>query len=167
MRRTRTSTVAGLRVGSRHARRSRRYVSLQLEELEDRSLLASFSLPGDTPPSILLDQSEHRPNSLIVQFRDGASAPGSLAAHLLTANLQPEWALTPGLRKVDVDPNADLADVIRAFKQDPNVAFAEPDYRVSLQVLPNDADFGSLYGLNNTGQNGIADSDIDAPKHGK
>jgi len=46
------------------------------------------------------------------------------------------------------------------------VEYAEPDYIVrALATIPNDPDFGSLWGLNNTGQqNGLEDADIDAPE---
>src|SRR5262245_36201848 len=47
------------------------------------------------------------------------------------------------------------------------VRFAEPNYIVKATVIPNDTQFGQLWGMNNTGQTvsgqaGIADADIDA-----
>src|SRR5437868_568473 len=104
---------------------------LVLETLEDRRLLASFS-------DLSLDQSQHSASSLIVQFKDGSSSPGSLAAYLATAHVNSDWALTPGMRRVDLDSTADWSVALSAFKQDPNVVFAEPDYHVSLQLEPND-----------------------------
>ncbi|TDU81022.1 subtilase family protein [Prosthecobacter fusiformis] len=45
------------------------------------------------------------------------------------------------------------------------VLYAEPDYIMSANTVPNDASFGDLWGMNNTGQNsGLADADIDAPE---
>jgi subtilisin family serine protease len=45
------------------------------------------------------------------------------------------------------------------------VVGAEPDYIVHTAIIPNDTCFGSLYGLNNTGQaGGRIDADIDAPE---
>ena len=42
---------------------------------------------------------------------------------------------------------------------------AEPDYIVHADLTPNDPNFNSLYGLNNTGQTGgTSDADIDAPE---
>jgi subtilisin family serine protease len=42
---------------------------------------------------------------------------------------------------------------------------AEPDYLSGLQRTPNDPSYGSLWGLNNTGQSGgTADADIDGPE---
>jgi subtilisin family serine protease/subtilisin-like proprotein convertase family protein len=135
-----------------------------LEPLEDRRLLAAAPVPDLS----LLDNPsltrEHRPGSLIVQFRDGASAPGSLSAHLITANLAPEWQLTPGMRQVDLTPAADWDAALLTFRQDPNVLFAEPDYRITLQKEPNDPSYPALHALNNTGAAGTADADIDAPE---
>lgn len=145
-------------------RRTRR---LCVESLEDRRLLTVNPLP---PAALALseiapDSRDHRAGSLIVQFRNGTASPGSLAAHLLTASLQPEWPLTPGMRRVDLSNSTDITAALLAFKQDPNVAFVEPDYRVSVQQEPNDSSFPSQYALNNTGQSGgIADADLDAPE---
>lgn len=46
-----------------------------------------------------------------------------------------------------------------------NVEYVEPNYMMEAQVLPNDPQLGSLWGLHNTGQSGgVADADIDAPE---
>ncbi len=47
----------------------------------------------------------------------------------------------------------------------PAIEFAEPNFVVNTEVIPNDPNFGSLWGLHNTGQSGgVADADIDAPE---
>ena len=71
-----------------------------------------------------------------------------------------------GLRRVQLtDPTLSVGQAIAAYRADPNVLYAEPDYRIQLQVLPNDPAFASLWGLNNTGQSGgTPDADIDAPE---
>ena len=49
-----------------------------------------------------------------------------------------------------------------AYQSDPNVLYAEPNYRVQLQLTPNDPQFDQLWGLNNVGQTGgTVDADID------
>ncbi|MGI9160805.1 MAG: hypothetical protein ACR2K1_13730, partial [Saprospiraceae bacterium] len=58
----------------------------------------------------------------------------------------------------------------RRLKQDVRVEAVVPIQSVSIATVPNlllpdDASFGSLYGMQNTGQNGgIVDADIDAPE---
>ncbi|NJL19001.1 MAG: S8 family serine peptidase [Bdellovibrionaceae bacterium] len=49
--------------------------------------------------------------------------------------------------------------------QDGLVEYAEPDGMVFGCAVPNDARFGELWGLNNTGQTGgLADADVDGPE---
>lgn len=61
-----------------------------------------------------------------------------------------------------------IRGLIAKYMQSGLVEYAEPDYRVHLAVTsPNDPKFvdGTLWPLNNTGQNGgAADADIDAPE---
>jgi subtilisin family serine protease len=65
-------------------------------------------------------------------------------------------------------PQADSAQLHRLaaqLTQDPSVLYAEPNYRWSIVGIPNDPDFGRLWGLHNTGATGgTPDADIDAPE---
>jgi len=72
--------------------------------------------------------------------------------------------IVPGLRKVRLsDPKLSIADAVAAYRANPNVVYAEPDYRIQLQQIPDDPDFASLWALSNTGQTGGSpDADIDA-----
>ncbi|MEO7959341.1 MAG: S8 family serine peptidase, partial [Fibrobacteria bacterium] len=64
------------------------------------------------------------------------------------------------------DPSrAGLLKAIDALRKDPNVAYAEPNYRLKAIGLPDDPDFGLLWGMHNGGQTGgVPDADIDAPE---
>src|SRR5262245_14667150 len=69
------------------------------------------------------------------------------------------------VRSVELSGNQSVQDAVSAYSSQAGVAFAEPDYQVRTAVIPNDPSFGSLYGLNNTGQSGgTVDADIDAPE---
>src|SRR5262245_55432721 len=96
------SKAKKLRASSRAGCKGPRLHSLFIEGLEDRRLLAIADQPTIDFSDLAVDSGPHRGSSLIVQFRDGASSPGSLAAHSLTSKLEPEWALTPGMRRVDL-----------------------------------------------------------------
>jgi len=143
------------------AGRATNHRRLHVESLEDRRLLAAMATPALT-----FDAAQYRASSLIVQFRPGISSPGSLAAHLPTEKVNDEWLIAPGMRRVDLDPAADWAATLLAYQNDPNVLFAQPDHRVSLQLEPDDPQYPGLYGLNNFGQMPfeIDDADIDAPE---
>ena len=55
--------------------------------------------------------------------------------------------------------------ILDELKKDPDVEYAEPDYLLKLNVVPDDPSFQGLWGLNNTGQtSGTANCDIDAPE---
>jgi parallel beta-helix repeat protein len=66
-----------------------------------------------------------------------------------------------------------IADIIEQYSNCPDVEYAEPDYIISLDYVPNDPHFGFQWGLHNTGQMyptegrftlppGTPDADIDA-----
>ncbi|MCU1264959.1 MAG: hypothetical protein JWM21_1277 [Acidobacteria bacterium] len=54
--------------------------------------------------------------------------------------------LIPGLRLAYVAPD-DTLKGIEAFRVQPDVLYAEPDYLTKTDLTPNDTNFGSLYGL--------------------
>src|SRR5687768_7291925 len=143
----RSSRAARLKVGRRDARPPR---LLNVETLEERRVLSTLSNLAD----LSVEVTDRRSASLLVQFRAGASSPGSLAAYQLTTNVDEEWSIVPGLRRVELDPAADWEATLAAYQQDPNVVFAQADHRVSLQLRPDDPDFDVLYALDNEGQGG-------------
>ncbi len=53
---------------------------------------------------------------------------------------------------VSIPASADVHVSARALAKGPTVAHAEPNWYRYLQVVPNDPDFGDLWGLHNTGQ---------------
>ena len=137
------------------------------EQLEARHLLAAITDPSTASLSDLgLDTASYRPSSLLVQFRDGGIGAASVASSRAAgARVTGEWSIAPGLHRVDLDAGIDLAATLAAYRSDPNVLFAEPDFRVSLDAMPDDANFGNLWGLNNDGSGGgVIDADIDAPE---
>ncbi len=62
--------------------------------------------------------------------------------------------------------STDILTVLKTLKQDPNVAYVEPDFLQKAAItIPNDSSFSQLWGMNNTGQTGgTIDADIDAPE---
>ena len=103
---------------------------------------------------------------LASSFRQQGAAANLAAAHQLTAveglaNL--EMVMDAAAAPSDMDtlatrwqlsPGADLMETISRLKNTPGVAYAEPNYLVSMDAVPNDPKFAELWGLNNTGQSG-------------
>jgi subtilisin family serine protease/subtilisin-like proprotein convertase family protein len=85
---------------------------------------------------------------------------------LMDAGLGPQLllALRSGdYRTVRLDSAAEVSSALAAYQADPDVMSAEIDQQVSISLLPNDPQMGSLWGLRNTGQSGgTVDADIDA-----
>src|SRR5262249_18848711 len=61
-------------------------------------------------------------------------------------------------------PGQTVDEAIAQWRQYPNVAYAEPNYTIHTDILPNDPYHNLLYAQNNTGQNGgTPHDDMDAP----
>jgi subtilisin family serine protease len=73
------------------------------------------------------------------------------------------WASVPGLQLLRLPAGTNIRNVIQAYKQSPDVLYAEPNYIVHALNIPNDPNFPQLWGLQNTGQlGGLPGADIHA-----
>jgi subtilisin family serine protease len=67
--------------------------------------------------------------------------------------------------RIRLTPGENPKEAREKYRKDPEVMWAEPNYKVSIDLLPGDPSFPQLWGLHNTGQTGgTADADIDAPE---
>jgi subtilisin family serine protease len=104
------------------------------------------------------------PGELIVGFRAGVSDSAQAAA-LSRAGATRKKSFKQIHAALAGAPDKKLERVEKALASDPRVSYVEPNHVVSAFVVPNDPSFGSLWGLNNTGQTGgTPDDDIDAPE---
>lgn len=111
----------------------------------------------------------YRPDRILVKPKKGL--PGSEMARLhasTKARVLRSFPAIGNLQVVELPKGADVIDFIARYKKSGKVEYAEPDYLVHMcATSPNDPYYldGTLWGLNNTGQNGgTADADIDAPE---
>ncbi|MCI0356890.1 MAG: S8 family serine peptidase, partial [Planctomycetaceae bacterium] len=147
------------------AGQGRRRRNPRVEPLENRRLLAALmGLAQDAAHSRLaINPSDFRHTALLVQFRPDASAADLAAAQVPGTSIAAPWAIAPDLWQVQIDPATSFEQALAAYKSNPHVLFAEPDYRVTLDVIPSDSQFLTQWSLNNTGQTGgTPDADIDA-----
>ncbi len=102
------------------------------------------------------------PGELIVKFkpqaegRHKASARADVAGelHRTFRSKAEHWRLGPGV---------DTEQAIARLKANPEVEYAEPNYILTADVIPNDARFNEMWALRNTGQTGgTPGADIDA-----
>ncbi len=130
----------------------------ETELLEDRTLLAGS--PVADVPGLTANPHDYATDSILVRYRDdNPHAPAAPSANSGT-NF---FTDVPGLRIVHLGQGVTVADAVADYRSDPNVLYAEPNYRVSVQQIPDDPQFDAQWGMNNTGQTGgTVDADIDA-----
>jgi thermitase len=104
---------------------------------------------------------DYVPGQVIVKPRAGTS----LARVLALPGVQQRIGQVDGVGAYVVQVRGNPEAVSRALSRSPLVEYAEPNLILRTTAVPNDARFGELYGLNNTGQGGgKPDADIDAPE---
>jgi subtilisin family serine protease/subtilisin-like proprotein convertase family protein len=131
----------------------RQRAKLSVEVLEDRT----------TPSALSIDSSSYASDHVLVSLSSTATpASAGLTNSPLVTDVH---SIGLGLYQVNLVAGVSVGQAISVFSGANGVLFAEPDYTVGLQLTPNDPSYGSLWGLNNTGQSGgVADADIDAPE---
>ncbi|WP_247048718.1 S8 family serine peptidase, partial [Arthrobacter rhizosphaerae] len=137
-----------------------------------RSLEARPEVSGSLP--VMIDENGAAryflPDELTVQFKEEVGqeqAEAIIQEHRSRVVVQQR---TPGYYTLAVPAGTGLFEAIREFSDLDDVEFAEPSevsFNSALPYIPDDAEFGRLWGLHNTAQNvngtaGTADADIDA-----
>lgn len=154
----------------RNRRASWRCLPPAIETLESRSLLtAATCMPAAGPPAFTVDGEQYESSSVLVRFRDDPGAAGEgfgtyvTSAGMVVSTSRAGYQLVPGMQRVELAESVSVEEALAAFRADPNVLYAEPNFQVGLTLAPNDAYVGDLWGMNNTGQTGgTPDADIDA-----
>lgn len=139
----------------------------------------SAIVPADALPSLVDSHEGGEPyvdGEVLVRFRtdnprDSRDVKGpAMRAHARLGAVIVEDFSSLGLggaQLVRVPENRSVEDAIAAYRDDPDVLYAEPNYLVHINGLPNDPALSEQWGLRNTGQvieeqRGTAGADIDA-----
>ena len=118
---------------------------------------------GPQPPIVDPDAPRFEVDSILVRFQ--ANVDPQYVRALRGASVGDELGLVDGLFEVNLAPGVSVSRALSAYRNDPRVKYAEPNYLIQTESLPNDPLFGQLWGLNNTTQTGgLDDADIDAPE---
>ncbi|MBI5664244.1 MAG: S8 family serine peptidase [Nitrospirae bacterium] len=124
------------------------------------SLMAVVLLVSGRPA-----MAEYVPGEVLIKFKGSSNASAIRSLHSAIGSVKKMEFGRAGLQHVKVPADMSVEKAVEYYKRDPNVEYAEPNYIMHAAVVPDDASFGSLWGLNNTGQtNGVYDADIDAPE---
>ena len=119
--------------------------------------------PQSTPVAAT---SEFVSNELLVRLSgdDSAATLAALYAKVGYVGIK-SFETVDGLYLVKLPPTMSVASARDLARQLERVAYAEPNYVVHTQIIPNDPSFGDLWGLHNTGQaGGTPGADIHAPE---
>jgi subtilisin family serine protease len=120
------------------------------------------------PSSAPVSPPAYREDQILIQPKRGVS-PAALAG-LHSARKGEVLQTFEGIGRLQIvrlPQGETVPGFIAKYEQSGLVEFAEPDYEVHAALAPNDPKYldGTLWGLNNTGQNGgMAGADIDAPE---
>lgn len=103
------------------------------------------------------------PGEVLVKYRESASrrAVPSLERDLGVVTIKDYPALR--LSRMKIVSGVSVDECIRGYRKraGAEIEYVEPNYIVNADILPNDPDFGELYALHNTGQDGgTIDADI-------
>jgi Tol biopolymer transport system component len=104
---------------------------------------------------------------LLVKFRRGTTKANREVAHgwARGARTLRTFRAVADLDLVRLPDGVGVDEALALYEQFPDVEYVEPNYTVEPTAVPNDPQFGSLWGLHNDGQsNGALDADIDAPE---
>ena len=111
------------------------------------------------------EKKHYEEGSLIVKFKPGA--PGEIRDYIHRRHGSEKIKEFPSLNihHVKFKKGMSIKKAIAIYQAEPDVEYAEPNYLVTIQAVPNDLYFNYLWGLHNIGQTGgTAGADIDASR---
>ncbi|MBI4849225.1 MAG: S8 family serine peptidase [Nitrospirae bacterium] len=115
---------------------------------------------------------EHIKGEMIIKFKGEVASnnlvlkqASSLVHSRTGAMVKKEFRGIRGLQLIKAPGNVTLRQALRKYLLEPQIEYAEPNYIVHADAIPDDVYFNNLWGLDNAGQTGgTVDADIDAPE---
>jgi subtilisin family serine protease len=101
------------------------------------------------------DQNPFVVDEILVRFRDTTNPAARAQAHRAQqAAILRRFQHVSNLERIKLPRGLSLAQAIKSYRANPDVLYAEPNYRVEKLGVPNDPSFPVQWSLQNTGQNG-------------
>ncbi len=108
---------------------------------------------------------DYVPGEILVKFKQNSDVHSLSAVHAQISAVQKKAFNKIRVHHVKISGGLTVEEAVQLYSEDPNVEYAEPNYIVSINAMPDDTDFDELWGLHNTGQTGgWDDADIDVPE---
>ena len=104
-------------------------------------------------------EKNYKEGELLVKFKVDVSEEKKEKVHKNFGSEKIKEFEDLSIDQIKIKEGLSVEQAIELYSTDPDVEYAEPDYIVNAQVIPNDPYFSYLWGLNNAN-----DADIDAPE---
>ena len=111
--------------------------------------LLSPLAPTWAAPSFDLSSGEYVPDEILVRFKDASIRTSLISGR---SGEEIETLEQAGLSRIRLREGQSVEDAIAEYGGDSNVEHVQPNFIYKLQAMPNDALFGQMWGLRNTGQ---------------
>lgn len=128
---------------------------------------ASVDFPKTSSVNPLPSRSPHAADRILVRYKEPINvAQRSALNRTLNTHVVSESRAVNGLQVVRIASATRLEATLKAYRRNPAVLYAEPDYRLEFfATTPSDARFTEQWSLKNTGENGrLAGADINATR---
>ena len=104
----------------------------------------------------------HVPGEILIKLASSVDGPQQAGLQAMVLG-EARQQFRSGAQRWVLGPNVNVERAMELLEGSPLVEYVEPNYLLSLDVIPNDPRVGELWGMNNTGQTGgTPDADIDA-----
>lgn len=125
----------------------------------------SLQTQGKGSEGLKVPMSRNLPGEVLVKFKPGTPDLRRVSLNAAMGAGKVRELKHIGVQRVLLPGSVDLQKTLDAYRSNPDVEYAEPNYLVRKAVIPNDPGFIYQWGLANTGQtSGSPDADIDAPE---
>ena len=107
----------------------------------------------------------YKEGELVVKFKPGVSKEIRDRIHVRHGSEKIKDFRSLNIHHIKLKKHMSTEEAIALYQAEPHVQYAEPNYLVTIQTIPNDSYFNYLWSLYNTGQTGgTPGADIDAPR---
>ena len=125
--------------------------------------------PQNAPSARIEDLKPYVPGEILVKYRTSANIAVESDLQSLHGLAAKKKLPAIGTTVYKLPQGMDVQTALTLLKDDPQVAYAEPNYYARPTANPNDPSFPVQWGLNNTGQavlgvSGVPDADINGPE---
>jgi len=126
------------------------FTVLTIFTISSRAGAASLKSPAQTEQT----DSTYRPGELLVKFAPDVPDAVKERTHAKHGSKKIRAFRDLRIDHVEIKKGLSVEQAITAYRAEPGVEYAEPDYIVAAQNVPNDPLFNQLWGLSNYGQTG-------------